>query len=134
MIDATSPSMTKQQVLGLSNLALAHLGDTVYDLLVRTWLIQHGNATAGQLHKAAVAYVSAPAQAIAVTRISGHLTEEEFAVFRRGKNARVGNIPQGATHAEYHAATGLEALFGYLYLSGETARIHVLFAHAIGEA
>ena len=128
MTDYFHMNMTTAEIGGISNLGLAHLGDAVYELLVRGWLCQQGKATAKGLHKAAVSYVSAPAQARAAAQIIPHLTEVEQAVYRRGRNARVSAVPKGASHEEYHAATGFEALFGHLYLQGATDRINELFA------
>jgi len=133
MTDYFHMNMTPAEIGAISNLGLAHLGDAVYELLVRAWLCKQGKATAKGLHKAAVAHVSAPAQAKAVARILPHLTEAEQAVYRRGRNAHVKAIPQSASIEEYHAATGLEALFGHLYLQGETERINALFALIIGD-
>ena len=112
----------------LGPLELAHVGDGVYELLVRTHLARRGNARVGDLHRAAVAYVSAPAQALAMERLLPNLTEEEQKVWHRGRNAHVHGCPAGCTVAQYHAATGLEALFGYLWLAGETDRVRELFA------
>ena len=85
-------------------------------------------ATNGGLHKDTVKYVSAPAQAAAVERILDMLTEEEMAVYKRGRNTRVNSVPKNAVLAQYHAATGLEALFGWLYLNDEHPRLNELFA------
>ncbi len=112
---------------GLSSLGLAHLGDAVYELMVRSWLCLRGKATNKGLHKAAVAYVSAPAQAKRARKVLPVLTEEEQAVFRRGRNSHTAAIPKGASVGEYHTATALEALFGWLYLRGETERLNELF-------
>ena len=111
----------------ISVLGLAHLGDGVYELMVRAWLCLHGKATNKGLHRAAVTYVSAPAQAQRAERILPRLTEEELAVFRRGRNAQVHSIPQHASRGQYAEATALEALFGYLYLQGRQERINQLF-------
>jgi len=127
MTDYFHMNMTTTEIGCISNLGLAHLGDGVYELLVRTWLCAQGKATAKGLHKAAVSYVSAPAQARAAERIASHLTEIESAVYRRGRNARVSAVPKQASHEEYHAATGLETLFGHLYLQGATTRLNELF-------
>ncbi len=113
---------------GLSSLGLAHLGDGVYELMVRAWLCLHGKATNKGLHRAAVTYVSAPAQARRAQKILPLLTEEEQAVFRRGRNSHTAAIPKGASVGEYHTATALEALFGWLYLRGETDRLNQLFS------
>ncbi len=111
----------------LSPLTLAFVGDTVFDLLVRGNLVMQANRPVGKLHPQAAKKVCAPAQAQAAERISELLTEQEADIYRRGRNAHTGNIPKNATAAEYHSATGLEALFGWLYLSGEDERIAELF-------
>lgn len=112
----------------ISNLGLAHLGDAVYELMVRSWLCLHGKATAKGLHKAAIRYVAAPAQARLVEKILPGLSPEEQDVFRRGRNASPHTIPQNASRGEYQTATALEALFGWLYLRGATDRLNELFA------
>jgi len=112
---------------GLSSLGLAHLGDAVFELMVRSWLCLGGKATNRGLHKAAVQYVSATAQAKLVRRVMACLTPEELDVFRRGRNANPHCIPHAASREEYAAATGLEALFGWLYLQGSNDRLNQLF-------
>lgn len=112
----------------ISNLGLAHLGDAVYELMVRSWLCLHGKATAKGLHKAAIRYVAAPAQARLVEKILPGLSPEERDIFRRGRNASPHTIPQNASRGEYQTATALEALFGWLYLRGATDRLNELFA------
>ena len=121
------PLMDKGALQEISTLGLAHLGDAVYEILVRTWLCVHGKATGKGLHRAAVELVRAPEQARRAERILPRLTEEELAVFRRGRNAHVHSIPQHASRKEYQEATALEALLGYLYLRGERERINALF-------
>ena len=116
----------------ISTLGLAHIGDAVFELLVRTWLCTHGTLSAKNLHGGAVEYVSAAAQAAAAERIKPELSAEESTVFRRGRNAHVNSVPRASTYEEYHTATGLEALFGYLYLKGETQRLGELFEIVIG--
>lgn len=111
----------------LSPLDLAFVGDTVFDLLVREQLVSDGSKPVKKLHALAVERVRAGAQAKAVEAFFPVLTEEEQDVFKRGRNAKVGGIPKNATAGEYHAATGLEALFGWLYLKGRGARIAELF-------
>ena len=111
----------------LSALAFAHVGDAVFELMVRTWICMHGASTAKQIHGKTVAYVSARAQALAAERLMPVLSDEETAVFKRGRNAHVNSIPRGSTHEEYHTATGIETLFGYLYLNGSTTRLDELF-------
>ncbi|NLT13049.1 MAG: ribonuclease III [Clostridiales bacterium] len=103
------------------------MGDAVYELMVRSWLVMSGRATAKGLHKAAVGYVSAPAQARAASKLMAQLTDEEQAVFRRGRNTRVNSVPRNASLEEYHTSTAFEALFGYLYVKGEIGRINELF-------
>ena len=112
----------------VSPLALAFVGDGVYSLLVRERLLTIANRPVGDLHRLAVDAVRAEAQAEAIERLMPHLTEEEEAVYKRGRNAHT------ARHgAEYHRATGLEALFGYLYLDGRIERVQQLFAIAMSE-
>ena len=108
-------------------LGLAYLGDGVYELMVRAYLCLRGKATNKGLHRAALDYVAAPAQARRVQKILPLLTAEEQDVFRRGRNSHTAAIPKGASVAEYHTATALEALFGWLYLRGETDRLNQLF-------
>lgn len=121
-------TMSPHQVDGMAALGLAHVGDAVYELLVRSYLCCQGITRADQLHRATVSYVSAPAQAALVQRLLPHLTEWETAIYKRGRNAHVHGIPKNASHAQYARATGLEALLGGLYLSGQHARINELFA------
>lgn len=116
-----------EDVFKMSNLGLAYLGDAVYEVMVRSWLCLHGKLTSGRLHKAALAYVTAPNQAARCAKILPLLTQEEADVFRRGRNTRPHSVPKGAKREEYQAATALEALFGWLYLRGETGRLNELF-------
>ena len=111
----------------LSPLNLAFIGDGVYEMLVRESLVADANRPVNDLHKLSVTYVSAKAQTQAFRLIEEHLTEEELAVFKRGRNAKVGHNPKSATQSEYHTATGVEALFGYLYLTAQKERIKTLF-------
>ncbi len=111
----------------LSPLVLAYVGDAVYELLVRTRILEQGNAPVQKLHSRTVRRVCAAAQAEGLHRIEPMLTEEELSVYRRGRNTH-NNIPKNASPAVYRASTGLEALFGYLYLKGEKARIDALFS------
>ena len=120
-------NMEKRQIDAISNLGLAHVGDAVFELLCRSHLCARGGKNVGNLHRDTVAMVKAPAQARFVENLLPHLTEEELAYYRRGKNAHVHAVPKGATPAEYAKATGLEALFGALYLSGQTDRLNELF-------
>jgi ribonuclease-3 family protein len=120
-------NLTLQQINAFSNLGLAHIGDGVYELLCRSYLCAGGKHTVGQLHKETVQLVKAPTQARLMEALLPHLSEEEMAFYRRGKNAHVHAVPKGATPAEYARATGLETLFGALYLAGRTERINELF-------
>lgn len=119
--------MTDIEIDKLSTLALAHVGDGVYELLVRTMLCKPGVGRVNDLHKKTVSLVKAPAQAKAVERILPILTEKELAVYKRGRNTKTHAAPGKASVGEYHSATGLETLFGYLYLKGEFERIRTLF-------
>lgn len=110
----------------LSPSVLAFVGDAVYGLLVRTKLAEI-NRSSGDLHALSVKYVSAVAQAEAFKKIEPVLTEKELMIFRRGRNFHTGNTPKSATNGEYHTATGLECLFGFLHLSGQNERIDELF-------
>ena len=111
----------------MSPLALAFVGDTVFDLLVRSELVCEANRPVNALHKAASTKVCASAQAAAITKILPLLSEDEEAVFKRGRNAHTGGIPKNQSSADYHYATGLECLFGWLYLKGKTERIKELY-------
>lgn len=114
-------------VSSLSPLTLAFVGDTVFDLLIRTELVCEANRPVNALHTMASKRVCAAAQAESLRKILPILTEDETAVFKRGRNAHTGGIPKHASSADYHYATGLESLFGWLYLKGETERIKELY-------
>ena len=120
-------NFTKQQVDAISNLGLAHVGDGVFELLVRGYLCCKGDHTVKNLHKDAIALVKASAQAKFAEAILPELTEEELAYYRRGKNAHTHAAPKGASPREYAIATGLETLFGALYLYGRQERLSQLF-------
>lgn len=123
--------LPKQQIDAISNLGLAHIGDGVWELLCRSYLCSKGEKTVAQLHRDTISMVKAPAQAAYIEKILPLLTQEETAYYRRGKNSHVHAVPKGATPMEYSKATGLEALFGALYLAGETQRLNELFFAAI---
>ncbi len=112
----------------LSPLNLAFIGDCVYEMLVRETLVIDANRPVNDLHRESVKFVSAKAQTAAFEKIKDILTEEEIAVYKRGRNAKVGHSPKSATEGEYHCATGVEALFGYLYLTEQLDRIKELFS------
>lgn len=112
----------------LSPLNLAFIGDCIYEILVRETLVTEANRPVNDLHRESVKYVSAKAQTKAYEKIKDLLTPEEEAVFKRGRNAKTGHSPKSASEGEYHCATGIEALFGYLYLNNEIERIKELFS------
>lgn len=116
-----------------SNAALAYLGDAVIELLVRERLVSEGYTSSKALNAHALDYVRAPAQAAAMARITPLLTEEELAVFHRGRNIGHTSTPKNATVGEYRAATGMEALFGYLHMTGKEQRARELFTIAYGK-
>ncbi len=111
----------------LSPLNLAFIGDGVYELLVREYLLGLGNRPVGQLHSMAVELVCAKAQSDAYQVLAPLLTEEEEAVYKRGRNAHNTKAPKHSDPAQYRRATGVEALFGFLYLSGRLERLNQLF-------
>ena len=118
----------------LAPLSLAYMGDTVYDLFVRTLLLENTTLTAHGLHERAAKLVNARAQAAAFRRIEPLLTGEELAIFRRGRNSHIGTVPKSASIMDYRIATGLEALLGFLYLSGRDGRIRELMRALLTEA
>ena len=120
-------NLTKQEIDAISNLGLAHMGDCVFEILCRAYLCAQGEKTVDKLHRDTINMVKATAQAKFVDKLLPSLTEEELAYYRRGKNAHVHAVPKSATPAEYAKSTGLEALFGALYLSGQTQRLNELF-------
>ena len=128
MNDYFTIHLEDDQIRAISSIGLAHLGDAVYELLVRSWLCAHGRATGKGLHRAAVELVRASAQAARAEKILPMLSEEELAVYKRGRNAHVHTIPHNASRSDYLKATALESLLGWLYLRGEKDRINELFA------
>ena len=121
-------NMEKRQIDAISNLGLAHIGDAVYELMCRSWLCAQGEHTLRRLHLDSVQMVKAPTQAKFADKLKPHLTEDEYAYYRRGKNAHSHAAPKSATRQEYSKATGLETLFGALYLAGKIDRLNELFA------
>lgn len=126
--------LTDGQLQNISSIGLAHMGDAVFELLARGWLCAHGRATGRGLHQAAVQLVCAESQARRAERILPLLDAEEEAVFRRGRNAPVHTVPSHASRAQYGTATAVEALFGWLYLSGRRKRANELFCVMMEEA
>ena len=120
-------NLTRQEINAISNLGLAHMGDCVFEILCRAYLCAQGGKNVGNLHRDTINMVKATSQAKFVDKLLPHLTEEELSWYRRGKNSHVHAVPKSCTPAEYAKATGLEALFGALYLSGQTERLNELF-------
>ncbi|MDE7231761.1 MAG: ribonuclease III [Lachnospiraceae bacterium] len=114
-----------------SPLALAYIGDAIYDLVIRTIVVERGNTSANKLHKKTVAYVNARVQARMIEAVMEELTEEEQAVYKRGRNAKSYTTAKNASVIEYRKATGFEALCGYLYLTGNQERMLSLIQSAI---
>ena len=126
-------TLADEQLRTISSIGLAHMGDAVFEILVRGWLCAHGKATGRGLHQATIALVRADSQAAKAQPILPLLTEEEAAVFRRGRNAQVHSIPAHASRAQYGEATALEALLGWLWLKGRRDRINELFCRMMEE-
>ena len=126
-------NFTPAQVNAISNLGLAHVGDGVYELMCRTYLCVTGDKTVLKLHRDSVELVKATTQAKFAQKLQSYLTEEEQDYFRRGKNAHTHAAPKSASRREYALATGLETLFGALYLLGRTDRLNELFAILMNE-
>ena len=120
-------NLTKQEIDAISNLGLAHMGDCVFEILCRGYLCAKGGKNVGNLHRDTINMVKASAQAQFVDKLLPLLTEEEVAYYRRGKNSHVHAVPKSCSPAEYAKATVLEALFGALYLAGQTERLNELF-------
>ena len=120
--------MTDCQPSRYSALTLAYVGDCVYELYVRSYLIKDGNRNVNELHKTATRYVCCRAQSNFYHRIEDKLTDEEAAVFRRGRNTK-SHVPKNADMSDYRNATGVEALIGHLYLSGNQERIAELLQY-----
>lgn len=123
----------KAQVDAISNLGLAHMGDCVFEILCRSYLCAKGGKTVDRLHRETIQLVKATSQAKLMEKMLPLLSEEELAYYRRGKNSHVHAVPKSATPAEYAKATGLEALFGALYLMGRTERLNELFKAVMEE-
>ncbi len=117
-------------IKAVSTEALAYLGDSVLEIRVREKLVRSGISGSGNLNRASLSYVKASEQAAAMQTIIPLLTEEESLIYKRGRNMSGGNVPKSATMSEYRTATGMEVLFGYLYLLGREERINVLFEKA----
>ncbi|WP_226585820.1 Mini-ribonuclease 3 [Halobacillus litoralis] len=125
--------MTLSNVKQMKSLALAYMGDSVYELYVRRHLLEQGEIKPQHLHQAAIQFVSAAAQAKVVQawQESNLLTEEEEGVLRRGRNAKSGSVPKNTNVQTYRYSTAFEAVLGFLYLSGQTERLETLIDHAV---
>ena len=126
-------NLPRAQIDAISNLGLAHIGGGVFELLCRSWLCGHGGLTVGRLHADTIRLVKATAQAKFADAMRPLLTEEELALYRRGKNSHVHAVPKSCTPAEYAKATGVEAMFGGLYLAGKTERLNQIFVTVMEE-
>ena len=127
-------NLEKKEIDAISNLGLAHMGDCVFEILCRGWLCAKGGKNVGNLHRDTIRMVNASAQSAFVDKLLPHLSEEELSYYRRGKNAHVHAVPKSCTPADYDQATGLEALFGALWLSGQTERLNQLFKAVMEES
>lgn len=114
-----------------SPLTLAYIGDAGYELVIRTMVVEKGNRQASQLHRLTTSYVKAQAQAAMIEALEPELTEEELAIYKRGRNAKSYTSAKNASILDYRKATGLEALIGYLYLSGREERVLFLIKEGI---
>ena len=128
MTDFLHPSIDNDSLRAMSSLALAHMGDCVYEIMTRSWLTTSGLVTNRNLHRETIRLVCAGAQAAGAAAILPMLTEEEMDVFRRGRNAKPKSVPKSSSVAEYAHATAVEALFGWLYLQQRYDRLNELFA------
>ena len=124
-------NLTKQEIDAISNLGLAHMGDCVFEILCRGYLCAKGGKNVGKLHSDTIQMVKATSQAKFADKLLPLLSQEELAYYRRGKNSHVHAVPKSCTPAEYAKATGLEALFGALYLAGQTERLNELFKNVM---
>ncbi len=131
MTDFLHTTLSENEIFEMSATALAHIGDAAFELMVRAHLVKSGLRKAGDLHKNTVLSVSAAAQCAAAEKILPLLTDEETAVFKRARNAKVNSIPKHSDPATYHAATAFEALWGWLYLLGRYDRQNELFEKII---
>ncbi len=125
-----SLNISEKDVDQLSPLVLAYIGDTVYEIFIRTLIVSRGNAPVHKLHRQSVHYVKAKAQSDVIHRISEFLNDEELDVVRRGRNAKSGTVPKNADITEYKYATGFESLLGYLYLKKRYKRLMEILAMA----
>lgn len=130
-LEKSSVNWDERDARMMSPLQLAYLGDAVYELLVRTSLVNKKNVSVNELHKEAVKYVKAEAQAKIVFSMENKLTEDEWAMVKRGRNAKSSSVPKNANLSDYKYATGFETLIGFLYITGNIERIMQLFNEII---
>lgn len=123
----------KVDVRAYSPLTLAYIGDAVYDVVIRTVVVERANRAANELHKRTIKYVQAGAQAAMIEALLEELTEDEVAVYKRGRNAKSYTSAKNASIQDYRKATGFEALMGFLYLTGQTERMLYLIKAGIGK-
>lgn len=121
----------EQDVRAYSPLTLAYMGDAIYDLIIRSVIVERANRSANDLHKKAIRYVKAETQAKMIQALQEELTEDEEAVYKRGRNAKSYTTAKNATMSDYRKATGFEALMGFLYLTGQTDRLIFLVKRGI---
>ena len=121
----------EQDVRAYSPLTLAYIGDGIYELVIRSVVVERANRSANDLHKKTVKYVKAPAQSAMIQALEQELTEEEEVVYKRGRNAKSYTTAKNASMGDYRRATGFEALMGYLYLTGQTERLLYLIDRGI---
>lgn len=122
-----------EKKINMPPLALAYLGDAVFELCVREYIVENHNAAVSELNGYARKWVNAASQAAMYRKLQMYLTEDEMAVIKRGRNAKNKSVPKAATVADYRHATGVESLFGYLHLMGRRDRIRELFCICISE-
>lgn len=122
-----------QDIRTYSPLTLAYIGDAIYELVIRTILVEKGNTQVNKLHKRASRLVNASAQSAMIEKLKPYLTEEEMGVFKRGRNAKAATMAKNATMSDYRRATGFEALMGYLYLTEQWERMLELMKTGIRE-
>ena len=125
-----APTLTPPEARSYSPLALAFIGDAVYEAFIRTKILLQANTSANKLHKACTTFVKASAQSMAMKLLTEKLTEEETAVYKRGRNAHSATVPKHADLMDYRIATGFEALIGYLYLTAQSERLNALMEEA----
>lgn len=132
-LDAVPDVYTGEEIRQMNGVTLAFIGDAVYELMVRSYVLTVFNGRAQSLHEKTIAFSNAAFQAKAAVKLLPLLSDEETAVFRRGRNAHTSHTPKNKTGADYHMATALEALFGHLYITGERERLQALFDVILAE-